>query len=333
MWYFVSLYMQQVLGYSPIETGLAFLPMTFAIAVASTLAGRLVEPRRPGRVLAAGMTLVAVGMVGFSFVSVDGTLRRRRARPGVITATGLGFSFVPVTIAAVSGVEPPERGPGLGAGQHLAAVRRLARAGGPRHDRLEPRDRSPAQRRLGGRGAHGRLPLAFLVGAAFAAVGALVAAGALARARTAGAAGARRDLVSREPARRGRPRSLPGRRAARACAPRPLLSRFGRPLGLHEQPAHLLALVRGQRPSSRPAATGRRSSSGGAARPRGSPRPWGADGDGARAPTPGYGSAPGVHVRVALVGDSGGAPRRRCSALRCRTGAGPAPAGRRSPWR
>ena len=46
MWYFVSLYLQQVLGYSPIEAGLAFLPMPLTIAACTQAATRLTEPHR-----------------------------------------------------------------------------------------------------------------------------------------------------------------------------------------------------------------------------------------------------------------------------------------------
>ena len=74
MWYFVSLYLQQVLGYSPIEAGLAFLPMTFAIIVGSTLAGRARRAHRArGRCSPPGMALVAVGMLLFSRLPTDGT--------------------------------------------------------------------------------------------------------------------------------------------------------------------------------------------------------------------------------------------------------------------
>src|SRR6266511_546038 len=55
MWYFVSLYLQQVLGYSPIEAGLSFLPMTGAIVIGSTFAGRQAERIGPGKLLTAGM--------------------------------------------------------------------------------------------------------------------------------------------------------------------------------------------------------------------------------------------------------------------------------------
>jgi EmrB/QacA subfamily drug resistance transporter len=172
MWYFASLYMQQVLGYSPIGTGLAFLPMTVAIAAASTFAGKLVGRVGPGRVLTVGMTLVALGMVGFSFVSTGGSFLADIFWPGVITATGLGFSFVPVTIAAVMGVERSRAGlaSGLvntsrqfGGALGLAVLATIASSYGA--------------------GSAGALTdgfhAAFLVGAGFAAAGALAAFGGL----------------------------------------------------------------------------------------------------------------------------------------------------------
>jgi EmrB/QacA subfamily drug resistance transporter len=110
MWYFVSLYLQQVLGYSAIRTGIAFLPMTFAVALASTVAGRQAGRIGPGRVLTAGMTLVALGMAGFSFVDADGSYLADVLAPSLVTAAGIGLSFVPVTIAAVSGVERAKAG-------------------------------------------------------------------------------------------------------------------------------------------------------------------------------------------------------------------------------
>src|SRR6188472_466212 len=110
MWYFVSLYLQQVLGYTPIETGLSFLPMTGAIIIASTFAGRLSARFGPGPVLAIGMTLIGVGMLLFTGISPGGSYVGDVLLPGVITTTGLGFSFVPVTIAAVMGVARSDAG-------------------------------------------------------------------------------------------------------------------------------------------------------------------------------------------------------------------------------
>ncbi len=175
MWYFASLYMQQVLGYTPIGTGLAFLPMTFAIALASTYAGRLVGRFGPGRILTVGMGLVAIGMVGFSFVSVGGSFAADILWPGVITATGLGFSFVPVTIAAVTGVERTRAGLAAGlintsrqfGGALGLAV--LATIASSHTATLLSGGESAAAALTGG------FHVAFLVGAGFAAVGSLVA--------------------------------------------------------------------------------------------------------------------------------------------------------------
>ena len=110
MWYFVSLYLQQVLGFSPIRAGLAFLPMTFAIIVASTQVGRITQRFGARVVLAAGMTMIAVGMALFSDVRPDGSYAVDVLGPGVLTALGLGFSFVPVTVVAMAGVEHAQSG-------------------------------------------------------------------------------------------------------------------------------------------------------------------------------------------------------------------------------
>jgi EmrB/QacA subfamily drug resistance transporter len=110
MWYFVSLYLQQVLGFTPIEAGLSFLPMTGAIIIASTFAGRLSARLGPGRILALGMTLIGVGMLLFTGISPNGSYVGDVLLPGVVTTTGLGLSFVPVTIAAVTGVARSEAG-------------------------------------------------------------------------------------------------------------------------------------------------------------------------------------------------------------------------------
>jgi MFS family permease len=182
MWYFVSLYLQEVLGYSPIRAGLAFLPMTFSIIVATNLARRFIGRFGPGKVLTGGMTLVAVGMVLFSTMPADGSFLANVLLAGVITALGLGFSFVPVTIAAVAGVSGPQSGlaSGLvntsrqfGGSLGLAVLATIA----SQHTRTVAH---------GGRvdavaltaGFHS----AFLVGAAFAAAGAVVTALSLARA-------------------------------------------------------------------------------------------------------------------------------------------------------
>jgi EmrB/QacA subfamily drug resistance transporter len=110
MWYFLSLYLQQVLGYSPIEAGLAFLPMPLTIAACTQAATRLTGRIGPGPVLAAGMALIAFGMLLFTRLGSDGSYVSDVLAPSLLCAAGIGFSFVPVTIAATAGVRRTEAG-------------------------------------------------------------------------------------------------------------------------------------------------------------------------------------------------------------------------------
>jgi EmrB/QacA subfamily drug resistance transporter len=110
MWYFVSLYLQQVLGYSPIEAGVAFLPMPITIAACTQAATRLSGRYGPGPVLAVGMALIGVGMLLFARVAPDGGYASDVLAPALLCSAGIGFSFVPVTIAATTGVHRTEAG-------------------------------------------------------------------------------------------------------------------------------------------------------------------------------------------------------------------------------
>jgi EmrB/QacA subfamily drug resistance transporter len=110
MWYFLSLYLQQVLGYSPIEAGLAFLPMPLTIAACTQAATRLTTRLGAGPVLASGMALIALGMLLFTGLGSDGTYLSDVLVPSLLCAAGIGFSFVPVTIAATAGVHRTEAG-------------------------------------------------------------------------------------------------------------------------------------------------------------------------------------------------------------------------------
>jgi EmrB/QacA subfamily drug resistance transporter len=110
MWYFVTLYLQNVLGYTPLEAGFAFLPMTLLIVVFSRLAGPLVSRRGPWGLLATGMTMIAAGMLLFTGIDADGTYLGDVLLPSILCAGGIGFSFVPVTIAATTGVDQSESG-------------------------------------------------------------------------------------------------------------------------------------------------------------------------------------------------------------------------------
>jgi EmrB/QacA subfamily drug resistance transporter len=110
MFYFISLYMQQVLGYSAIHAGLSYLPLALTIVVAAGLGGQLVTRFGFKPMLAAGMLFVAAGLLWFSQVSVGGGFLTDILGASLLAAIGLGFGFVTSTIAAVSGVEEKEQG-------------------------------------------------------------------------------------------------------------------------------------------------------------------------------------------------------------------------------
>jgi EmrB/QacA subfamily drug resistance transporter len=110
MFFFISLYMQQVLGYSPIKAGLSYLPLAISIILSAGIASALVTKVGFKPILGAGMALIAAGLIWFSQISVHGTFLGDILGPSLLAAVGLGFAFVPVTIAAVSGIEDREQG-------------------------------------------------------------------------------------------------------------------------------------------------------------------------------------------------------------------------------
>ena len=110
MWYLLSLYLQEVRGYTPIQTGVAFLPGTFALAVAAQLAGKRIHSVGAGRPLALGMALIAIGLVWLGQISVSGSYAGEVLVPFMLAGAGIGATFVSVTVAGMAGVEPREVG-------------------------------------------------------------------------------------------------------------------------------------------------------------------------------------------------------------------------------
>lgn len=114
MFFFVSLYMQQVLGFSPLETGLSYLPLSLTIVAAAGIASQLITRAGFKPVLLAGLLLVAAGLLWFSRISVDGSFTADVLGPSLLAGVGLGFSFVSTTIGAVGGIERDDAGIGSG---------------------------------------------------------------------------------------------------------------------------------------------------------------------------------------------------------------------------
>ena len=110
MFFFISLYMQNVLGYSAIKTGISYLPLAGSIILAAGIGSQLVTRVGFKPVLAAGMLLIAGGLLWFAQISPGGGFLTDVLGPSLLAAVGLGFAFVPQTIAAVSGVRAHEAG-------------------------------------------------------------------------------------------------------------------------------------------------------------------------------------------------------------------------------
>jgi len=110
MFFFISLYMQQVLGYDALKAGLAYLPLAGGIIVSAGMASQLVTRIGFKPVFVSGLVLTAIGLAWFAQVSVHGAYVSDILLPSLIAAVGLGFAFVSMTIAAVAGVGPQQAG-------------------------------------------------------------------------------------------------------------------------------------------------------------------------------------------------------------------------------
>ncbi|MBJ7330165.1 MAG: MFS transporter [Solirubrobacteraceae bacterium] len=110
MFFYISLYMQQTLGYDALKAGLAYLPLALTIIVVAGAASALVTKIGFKPVLIGGMTLVLVALLWFSQVSVGGSYVSDLLFPMILAGAGLGASFVPVTIAATHGTDQTDAG-------------------------------------------------------------------------------------------------------------------------------------------------------------------------------------------------------------------------------
>jgi MFS family permease len=109
-WFFITLYLQQVLHFDAIEAGIAFLPMTLSIFTGSSLAPRVVARFGPRAVISVAMMSMATGMLLLSGVGPGGTYFGTVFAGALLTALGMGFSLVPATIVAMQGVPGGQSG-------------------------------------------------------------------------------------------------------------------------------------------------------------------------------------------------------------------------------
>jgi predicted MFS family arabinose efflux permease len=110
MFLMLTLYMQQVLDYSPLETGVAYLAVAGTAVIWANFAAAAVNRVGVKPALILGMGLLTAGLVYFTQVSVDGSYWTDLFPGFLILGVAIPFAFVPITIAALAGTKPQEAG-------------------------------------------------------------------------------------------------------------------------------------------------------------------------------------------------------------------------------
>jgi EmrB/QacA subfamily drug resistance transporter len=110
LFFFCTLYIQQVLGYSALKTGVAYLPLSLTLIASSGLASRLVDRFTPKPVLSVGLSIATVGVRLFTRIDGNGDYASHVLPAMIVLAAGMGMSFVPITIAATNGVASGDSG-------------------------------------------------------------------------------------------------------------------------------------------------------------------------------------------------------------------------------
>jgi EmrB/QacA subfamily drug resistance transporter len=175
MFFFISLYMQNVLGFSALEAGLAYLPLAVGIIISAGATAGLVTRFGFKPVLVTGLIITAAGLVWFSQVDVDGSYVGDVLFPSLLAAIGLGLAFVSMTVAAVSGVETHETGLASGlinTSQQIGGALGLAILATVANSKIDDVAASGASQAVA---MTEGFQSAFLVGAGMAIVGAILA--------------------------------------------------------------------------------------------------------------------------------------------------------------
>jgi len=110
MFFFLTLYLQQVLGYSALKTGVAYLPLALSIILAAGAASQLVTRVGFKPALIAGLVLISGALLWFAQIPEHGRYAADVLGPAILAGIGLGLAFVPVTIGAVTGTRDDEAG-------------------------------------------------------------------------------------------------------------------------------------------------------------------------------------------------------------------------------
>lgn len=110
VWYFLSLYLQQVRGFDALEAGLAFVPLTLGVFASTMAAPRAIRRFGVRVVLCVGLCGVGAGLILLTTVSPDGSYFTDMLPGGMVTSLGLGIALVSATIVSVEGAGPGEAG-------------------------------------------------------------------------------------------------------------------------------------------------------------------------------------------------------------------------------
>ncbi|MFF4352960.1 MFS transporter [Streptomyces sp. NPDC001530] len=114
MFFFLTLFVQNILGFSPLRAGFAFLPVSAIIAIGAGFASQLLPKWGPKPFMVVGATLAAVGLGWLTMTDVHSTYPGSILGPTLVFGFGMGLQFVSLTLMAVSGVEPHEAGAASG---------------------------------------------------------------------------------------------------------------------------------------------------------------------------------------------------------------------------
>lgn len=110
MWFFMTLYAQNVLGYTPLEAGLALVPSSIAVNVGSKVAPRMMRATGPRAVAVLGTLVATAGFAWQSTMTADGAYLTAIMIPGVLMMLGAGLAGTPLASLATSGAAPEEAG-------------------------------------------------------------------------------------------------------------------------------------------------------------------------------------------------------------------------------
>ena len=139
---FLTYYLQGTLGYSPVKTGIAFLPLVAALATMAQVSNRVLLPRfGPKPIVPVGLLICAVALFGLHLVGLHSSYASHVLPYLLVLGIGFGLSVSPAFSTGTLGLVPQDAGVGLGDAQHGPTGRGIDRNGSAQHagGRVPPR--------------------------------------------------------------------------------------------------------------------------------------------------------------------------------------------------